>query len=595
MELLHSITSSLVIQNELKGAYLLLLMSGYWITGFIPLYVTALLPVLFAPLMGLVTSASISREYMSSSNLLFLSCMILAVAAENTNLHRRIAMAFVRRMGSDPRLLILSVMLPTWFLSMWMNNTSTTVMMVTIVEALLTKLDDVTKGSESKATVLHENTDSETQASPEEVPTKRTRLDAINRFSTCISLSIAYASSCGGIATITGTATNTIFYGLVSSRFGEGTPLNFGSWMAFAFPISLLCLLAVWIVLCLIYLGPRAFFKCTKKLKDEHPRKDATEARAAFLPGDGTVSTNPEVEEKEGGSRDASVTITSAVQKIVREESLALGSIKYGEISCLIMFALLILLWIGREPGVPGWSRLMPTTKDAKGRVVEFVDDVQATVFFVILAFLLPATNPLRVRLNAEEREDQAFKRIDSRLISWEQANKGCSWGVILLMGGGYALSKVIMVSGLSNVISEALSVMRSIPSLANVCIVALIGGILTQVITNAATVTILAPIVFDLCQSIQVHPFLLSIPLTIATSLAFMLPASTPPNAIIFSKGRVPLLEMVKTGFLVLLVTEAIVLFCMMTYVTAFFHLNEMPSWANSSLPNGAPNATVP
>ncbi|VDK31518.1 unnamed protein product [Dibothriocephalus latus] len=175
--------------------------------------------------------------------------------------------------------------------------------------------------------------------------------------------------------------------------------------------------------------------------------------------------------------------------------------------------------------------------------------------------------------------------------------------------------------------ISETLSAMRTIPSLANICIVALIGGILTQVITNAATLTILAPIVFDLfpvwypahprgpsaqagrglgytlfsnynqfglrwglqiqqglrhahykqfdaleagaaclkerssttegspsqevskakkCQSIGVHPFLLSIPLTIATSLAFMLPASTPPNAIIFSKGRVPLLEMV-------------------------------------------------
>uniref|UniRef100_A0A0X3Q3Y1 Protein I'm not dead yet 2 n=1 Tax=Schistocephalus solidus TaxID=70667 RepID=A0A0X3Q3Y1_SCHSO len=92
--------------NELKGAYLLLLMSGYWITGFIPLYVTALLPVLYAPLMGLVTSTAISRAYMSSSNLLFLCCMILAVATENTNLHRRIAMAFVRKMGSDPRLYV---------------------------------------------------------------------------------------------------------------------------------------------------------------------------------------------------------------------------------------------------------------------------------------------------------------------------------------------------------------------------------------------------------------------------------------------------------------------------------------------------------
>uniref|UniRef100_A0A0X3NP27 Solute carrier family 13 member 5 n=2 Tax=Schistocephalus solidus TaxID=70667 RepID=A0A0X3NP27_SCHSO len=584
--------------NELKGAYLLLLMSGYWITGFIPLYVTALLPVLYAPLMGLVTSTAISRAYMSSSNLLFLCCMILAVATENTNLHRRIAMAFVRKMGSDPRLLILSVMLPTWFLSMWMNNTSTTVMMLTIVEALLTKLDEVTKDDENEDLVLRENTGSQSSIPLDKAPVKSNQLKEIKRFSTGISLSIAYAASCGGIATITGTATNTIFYGLISSRYGDSTPLNFGSWMAFAFPISLLCLLAVWIVICLVYLGPRAFFNCAaKKPKEIDPNKDATEASQAFLAAGGTVSTNPEhgKEEEEEEKRDASVNITSAVQKISREESLALGSIKFGELSCLVIFALLIVLWIGREPGIPGWSRLMPTTKDANGRVMQYVDDVQATVFFVILVFLLPATNPLRVRLNEAEGDDLAFRRINTRLISWSQAQRGCSWGVLLLMGGGYALSKVIMVSGLSNMLSEALNVMRSIPSLANICIVALLSGILTQFITNAATVTILAPIVFDLCQSIQVHPFLLSIPLTIATSLSFMLPASTPPNAIIFSKGRVPLLEMVKTGFLVFLVTEAIVLFCTMTYVTAFFHLNEIPSWANTSQPHGILNGKLP
>ncbi|VDL95864.1 unnamed protein product [Schistocephalus solidus] len=345
--------------NELKGAYLLLLMSGYWITGFIPLYVTALLPVLYAPLMGLVTSTAISRAYMSSSNLLFLCCMILAVATENTNLHRRIAMAFVRKMGND----------------------------------------------ENEDLVLRENTGSQSSIPLDKAPVKSNQLKEIKRFSTGISLSIAYAASCGGIATITGTATNTIFYGLISSRYGDSTPLNFGSWMAFAFPISLLCLLAVWIVICLVYLGPRAFFNCAaKKPKEIDPNKDATEASQAFLAAGGTVSTNPEHgKEEEEEKRDASVNITSAVQKISREESLALGSIKFGELSCLVIFALLIVLWIGREPGIPGWSRLMPTTKDANGRVMQYVDDVQATVFFVILVFLLPATNPLRVRLNEAE------------------------------------------------------------------------------------------------------------------------------------------------------------------------------------------------
>ncbi|VDM01373.1 unnamed protein product [Schistocephalus solidus] len=79
--------------------------------------------------------------------------MILAIAAENTNLHRRIAVAFMRCMGQDACLLILSMMLPTWFLSMWMSNTATTVMMITIVEALLTKLDDTVEANSGEAAI----------------------------------------------------------------------------------------------------------------------------------------------------------------------------------------------------------------------------------------------------------------------------------------------------------------------------------------------------------------------------------------------------------------------------------------------------------
>ncbi|VDK31421.1 unnamed protein product [Dibothriocephalus latus] len=148
--------------------------------------------------------------------------------------------------------------------------------------------------------------------------------------------------------------------------------------------------------------GGGAFLRCAKKPQGQDLDRDANEAYHAFIVAEGTTPTDLEVEIEE--NRDASGTITSAVQKIVREESLALGSIKYGEISCLIIFALLIVLWIGREPGMPGWSRLMPTTTNDKSRVIQYVDDVQATVFFVILVFLLPATNPLRVRQSEAER-----------------------------------------------------------------------------------------------------------------------------------------------------------------------------------------------
>ncbi|OON17898.1 hypothetical protein X801_06257, partial [Opisthorchis viverrini] len=75
-------------------------------------------------------------------------------------------------------------------------------------------------------------------------------------FNIGLSLAVCYASTCGGLATVTGTGPNAIFFGQVNSRYGEMTGLNFGSWMAFAMPISILMLLVTWIVLTMIYIGP---------------------------------------------------------------------------------------------------------------------------------------------------------------------------------------------------------------------------------------------------------------------------------------------------------------------------------------------------
>ncbi|KAL7058215.1 hypothetical protein AAHC03_017136 [Spirometra sp. Aus1] len=378
--------------TESKAAYILLLVCGFWVSGLIPLYVTALLPLVLGPLMGLIPSAVIAKEYSSSSTFLFLGGMLLAIAAENMNLHRRIAVAFVRWMGDDPRLLILSVMLPTWFLSMWMSNTATTVMMVAIVEALLTKLDDVTA-------VSPEGTDPNEATGDESKGRKRLR-----RFATGISLSVCYAASCGGIATLIGSPPNIIFYGLAVSRFGSEIPLNFGSWMAYGFPMSLLCLISAWIIICLLFLGPKAFFKCGRAKKSnpsdefqEEFYKDLTSAKSK----DKLEELERAAEQKD--DEEISFDIVAIVKKISEEERRVLGPMKFGEIACTILFLLLIGLWITREPGVPGWSRFMPVGNDSNGKVVRYVDDTQPTILFAILAFIVPASNPFRLRADPDE------------------------------------------------------------------------------------------------------------------------------------------------------------------------------------------------
>ncbi|BHF74678.1 Solute carrier 13 [Sparganum proliferum] len=537
------ILSPILIRNsgtESKAAYILLLMSGFWITGFIPLYVTALFPLILAPLMGLVPSAVIAKEYASSSTFLFLGGMILAIAAENTNLHRRIAVAFMRCMGQDPRLLILSVMLPTWFLSMWMSNTATTVMMITIVEALLIKLDDATGAS------------SEVPGLKEEMGEKRKSRNRLRRFATGISLSVCYAAGCGGIATLIGSPPNIIFYGLAVSRFGSEIPLNFGSWMAYGLPMSLLCMISTWITICLLFLGPKAFFKCGCGKKKEAPKQHSVDFTEEPTPAKSTEKLQ-ELEDSSDQEDDEEIPldIVAIVKKISEEERRVLGPMKFGEIACMILFILLIGLWITREPGVPGWSRFMPVGNDSRGRTVMYVDDTQPTILFTILAFIIPATNPFLLHKNETETDKQARKRINSNIITWEVANSRTCWGVLILLGGGFALSKIVSVGGLSRVITDALQSVQFVPPFGLVCIITVLGAGITEIVSNSATVTILVPIMFDLAKSINVHPFLLSLPLTVATSLAFMLPAATAPNAIVYSKGRVKLVDMAKTGII--------------------------------------------
>uniref|UniRef100_A0A0X3PC88 Solute carrier family 13 member 2 n=1 Tax=Schistocephalus solidus TaxID=70667 RepID=A0A0X3PC88_SCHSO len=419
--------------TEAKAAYILLLMSGFWITGFIPLYVTALFPLILAPLMGLAPSAVIAKEYSSSSNFLFLGGMILAIAAENVNLHRRIAVAFVRWMGHDARLLILSVMLPTWFFSMWMSNTATTVMMVTVVEALLSKLDEVT-GAGSEEEDLNERTGTDSKG--------RKRL---RNFATGISLSVCYAASCGGIATLIGSPPNIIFYGLAVSEYGSGISVNFGSWMAYGCPISIICLICTWITICLLFIGPKAFFKCRRRSKNDEADKFYTDDDARVQSMDNLEERERSTDQEEND--EISSDIVKIVKKVSEEEQRALGPMKFGEIACMILLLLLIALWVTREPGVPGWSRFMPTSNDSTGKIVRYVDDTQSTLLFAILAFIIPASNPFRLRADPNETSKQARKRINRGILTWDLAQSRTSWGVLILMGGGFALSKIATVS----------------------------------------------------------------------------------------------------------------------------------------------------
>ncbi|KAL5960606.1 Solute carrier family 13 member 3 [Taenia solium] len=476
--------------NITKSAYILLWMSGYWITGVVPLYATALLPMFAGPIMGLQTSGTLSREYLPTSNFLFIASMFLAGAAEHCNLHRRVVIFCLKCMGGDPRLILLGIMIPTWFLSLWMSNSATTLLMVTITETLLNRIDKVTKSIEGSMEEDDSTAKNESKEDGDEaLSPNRSKWQ---KFGVGLSLSVCYSASCGGMGTLTGTPTNIVVYNLLTDVYGSETGLNFGSWMAYAFPISLIILLCIWFTICLLYLGPKQLFSCRR-----------SESKSKCSSFDEVFASEESEESHKRQQSIADISLAEIVHKIIEEEEKVIGSMTY-------------------------------------------VGDTQPIVLVAFLALVLPYNNPFKLRIHPDEMRKEALARINRPLLPWPEAEKKCAWGVIILIGGGFALSKIVTSSGLSTVISDSLTGLNVLPPYAIIYILTVMCSFLTEMVSNTATVTILTPIMFELADKLAIHPFCLTLPLVLATSLAFILPAATPPNAIIFAKGRVRLFDMV-------------------------------------------------
>jgi len=187
----------------------------WWISEAIPISVTALLPFILFPITDVMSVKGVSSAFANQMIFLFLGGFILAVAIEKTNLHKRIALNIIYKIGSNWNKVILGFMLATAFLSMWISNTATAVMMLPIGLAVISQIQ-----------------------APEDIKKKMGR---------SLMLSIAYGCSIGGIATIIGTPTNVIFVGVVEEIYGH--TISFTQWMLLGLPFSLLLLTIGWFYL----------------------------------------------------------------------------------------------------------------------------------------------------------------------------------------------------------------------------------------------------------------------------------------------------------------------------------------------------------
>jgi sodium-dependent dicarboxylate transporter 2/3/5 len=200
-----------------------LLMAIWWVFEVVPLAITALLPVVLYPLLGIMSGKVVSSVYINHIIFLFLGGFMVALAMQRWNLHKRIALRILLVTGTKPVSILFGFMFATAFLSMWISNTATTMMMLPILLSVGNKLNEY---------IGEEKTD---------------------KFITGLLLSVAYSASIGGVATLVGTPPNPMFTKIFQIMFPQGPDIGFTSWFIFALPISIVLFLTTWLLLYLMY------------------------------------------------------------------------------------------------------------------------------------------------------------------------------------------------------------------------------------------------------------------------------------------------------------------------------------------------------
>uniref|UniRef100_A0A8C9SG37 Solute carrier family 13 member 4 n=1 Tax=Scleropages formosus TaxID=113540 RepID=A0A8C9SG37_SCLFO len=551
--------------QEASCAYVLMVTAVYWVSEAVPLGAAALVPAFLYPLFGVLKSSEVAAEYCKDTTLLLMGVICLAASIEKWNLHKRIALRMVMIAGAKPGMLVLGFMCCTVFLSMWLSNTSTTAMVMPIAEAVLQQLisTGVADAQEDYDNIESPEEDSDKEENldknqlellyPVTIPEPEKPLDRKDSpyptkrdhmICKCLSLSITYAATIGGLITITGTSTNLIFAEHFNSRYPDAKVINFGTWFIFSLPISIIMLILTWVWLHFLFLGCNFKETCSLSKKRKTRREELSERR-------------------------------------IQKEYSKLGPISYPEIVTGIFFILMTLLWFTREPGfVPGWTSLF----EKKG----YRTDATISVLLGFLLFLIPARKPWPSAFSDRSKGQVSHTPLASRC-------KAGGGGDTPRMGHQSFTGNPKWVSGLSVWIGRQLEPMNGLPPWAVTLLACLLVSTVTEFASNPATLTVFLPILSTLSETLQINPLHTLIPCTMCVSFGVMLPVGNPPNAIVFSYGHhssnithfvrcwfITLSSMqVKAGFGVNLIGVMVVMLAIMTWGVPLFQLTEFPDWA--------------
>lgn len=423
------------------------LMIVWWITEAAPIPVTALLPLVLLPYLGIFTVGESTAPYASPIIFLFMGGFMIALGLEKHNLHQRIALNLIRITGTSGNGVILGFMMATALLSMWISNTATAVMMLPIASSVVKLLlnNDMSKGDK--------------------------------RFALGLMLSIAYAANIGGTMTLIGTPPNVVMTGYLVELVNYD--MAFSTWFAIGLPAGITILTATYFLI----------------------------TRVLFVSG---------IKEIEGSDQ------------LIKEKLASLGRFSKEEKLVTFVFVLTAVCWVFK-----------PSINSVIGYA--FLSDATTAMAGGILMFIMPV-NLANTKF----------------LMKWEDTQR-LPWGILILFGGGMTLAKGMEKSGIIEVIGEYVAQNSELSLLSLIAIVTTIVLFMTELMSNVALVTIFIPVIIGVANGLGIDPLYLVIPATIASSCAFMMPISTPPNAIVFASGHIKIKDMMRAGVLLNIISIVI------------------------------------
>lgn len=429
---------------------LALWMVCWWITEAVSISVTALLPLIVFPLFNVMSMNEVGANYGSSIVFLFFGGFVLALALEKVNLHRRIALTIIQKTGTTPNRVILGFMLATAFMSMWISNTASTVVMLPIALSVIQLLVK----SDGEFTVQEQH------------------------FSLSVMLGIAFSANAGGIATVIGTPPNSILIGLLENEYN--IQISFFKWMSIGLPFSVVMIAIIYFIL------TRWMF---------------SNKGIAF------ASSN----------------------ELIAQKLQDLGPVTAQEKHVLRVFAITVFLWVFRTV----LNSFFPSLG---------LSDTIISMGCAVALFAIP----------------HKFKK-GIFILEWKDTQR-LAWGILILFGGGLALAKGMSTTGIVSLITYAIAA-ANLNVLITASLLILLMLFMTELMSNVALVAVLAPVVAGIALGLEIPILYLLIPVTMASSCAFMLPMATPPNAIVFASGYVKVAQMARVGIIINLIAVVLLI----------------------------------